>query len=108
MPMDMPKSMPMPHGNENHRNLSHHHMKEAENFAAHVDSSAGSHMPEEGLCSMAPVNADPHGAGPRMPVHATPSAARPKGEPAGQSKPYNLGPHDALHHAPHELAKGRR
>jgi hypothetical protein len=92
----------MPGDNENHRNISHHGIKTSQGFAAHVDASAGSHMPE-GLCSMMPFDADPHRAGFKMPVGATPSAARPKDEPREMAGPHNQGPHDHLHPMPHQL-----
>jgi hypothetical protein len=41
----------------------------------------------------APLNPDPHGAGPRMPVHIAPSSSRPRDEPAATTVPHNPNPH---------------
>jgi hypothetical protein len=70
----------MPGENENHRNISHHGIKQAEGFATRTmhdpNCVLGTDMPP-GLTSMTPLNADPHRAGPQMNFQNTPSAARP-------------------------------
>jgi hypothetical protein len=94
----------------NRRSLSPHGLKEATGHAApgvHDINSVGCPPMPDGITG-APMNADPHRAGFKMPVGATPSAARPKDEPREMKPPHTMGPHDYLHSAPHELAsKGR-
>jgi hypothetical protein len=67
---------------------------------------SGHEMPD-GILSMTPINADPHGAGPHKEFQITPSARRPVGEPVSITPPHSKGPHDHLHPAPHHLAKAR-
>jgi hypothetical protein len=96
----------------NTKSLSPHGLKEAEGHGARgvhdaTNSVLCPSMPS-GILG-APLNADPHGGGFKMPVHATPSAARPKDEPQQTTVPHNQGPHDHLHPMPHQLAsKARR
>ena len=91
----------MPVDNENHRNLSHHGIKEAQGHAAHVDVSAGTEMPP-GILSMTPIGAGV--SSPYMPTSSRP----PVGEPTAMTPPHARGPHDRLHPIPRDLAaKGR-
>jgi hypothetical protein len=95
----------MPGDNENVRNLSHHGVKAAQGFAArtmHDPNCVPCPEMPDGITG-APMNADPHGAGFKMPVGATPSAARPKDQPREMSPPHTMGPHDHLHPMPHQL-----
>jgi hypothetical protein len=104
---------PMPWEEErNIRSLSPHGRKEMQGHGARAmhDATNSVGCPEmpDGITG-APMRPDPHGSGFKMPVHATPSAARPKNEPAQTTVPHTMGPHDHLHPAPHELAsKARR
>jgi hypothetical protein len=82
----------MPHENENHRNISHHGLKEASGFAQRVDSSAGTEQPP-GLLSMTPLNADPWGRGFKQPVKITPPSTPPRGDPAATTVRHDPSPH---------------
>jgi hypothetical protein len=81
----------MPVDNENHRNISHHGIKEAQGHAAHVDASAGTDMPS-GILG-APLNPDPHGRGDRGSPYVDASSHRPRGEPAEMKPPHMASPH---------------
>jgi hypothetical protein len=101
----------MPGDDENHRNISHHGIKTSQGHGArgmHDLHSVGCAEMPDGILG-APLNADPHRAGFKMPVHIAPETRRPVGEPREMAGPHNQGPHDHLHPAPHELAsKARR
>jgi hypothetical protein len=91
----------------NRRSLSPHGLKAAEGHAApggmHDSHSVGCAPMPDGITG-APMNADPHRAGFKMPVHIAPSAARPKDEPREMAGPHSVGPHDHLHSMPHQLS----
>jgi hypothetical protein len=79
----------------NKNSLSPHHLKASENFASrgvHDLNSVGCPPMPDGILG-APLNADPHRAGPRMPVHVAPSAARPRDEPKEMRPPHTASPH---------------
>jgi hypothetical protein len=90
--------------------LGHHHPDAVDKNIRHIDHPARPHNDifAPPVCGGPPMNADPHGAGPKMPVHIVPSAARPKGEPAQTSVSHNPRVHDHLHSIRSDLAPVRR
>ena len=81
----------MPGENENHRNISHHGLKEASGFVTRIDSSAPNEMPP-GILG-APLNPDPHGRGPKSNPYVPESSRRPVAEPAAMTPPHDPNPH---------------
>jgi len=57
----------------------------------------------------APLNADPHARGFKMPVHIAPETCRPRDEPAAMTPPHDPAPHPyppaAQKHAPNTYGK---
>jgi hypothetical protein len=80
----------------NRNSLSPHGLKKAEGHAApggvHDVNSVGCPPMPDGILG-APLNADPHGRGFKMPVHIAPEARRPRDEPAATTVPHNPSPH---------------
>jgi hypothetical protein len=83
----------MPVDNENHRNLSHHGLKEASGFVTRIDSSAPNEMPRGGVCGSSPLNPDPHGRGPKANPYTSPSSRAPRGDPQQMRPPHAAAPH---------------
>jgi hypothetical protein len=78
----------------------YHHKDATDKGIVHVNSGIGSE-PGVGILG-APLNSDPHGAGPRAVVKVTPSSAR----PAGDMPPGLLPANEALN--PDQHGKGQR
>jgi len=75
----------------------YHHLHKVDKGIQHIDHPARSHndIPEPGICG-APLNADPHGGGFKMPVGVVPNAARPAndmGPPVHPGGAINPDPH---------------
>jgi hypothetical protein len=70
--------------------VEHFHPARNDIFAAHV-------------CGGPPMNADPHGAGPRDVVHVPVDSRRPVGEPAAMTPPHDPAPHPPNPSASHKL-----
>jgi hypothetical protein len=87
----------MPWEHERNRNsLSPHGLKEAEGHAArgvHDVNHVRGVEPPPGLTSMTPLNADPHGAGPKSNPYVPANSGRPVDEPQEMRPPHNPAPH---------------
>ena len=84
----------MPGENENHRNISHHGIKQSQGYGAHVDVSGGNEMARGGVCG-SPINADPHQGGPRSNVYMPRDRTPVRGDPASMTPPHTAQPHRA-------------
>ena len=85
----------MPVDNENHRNISHHGIKEMQGHAMrglHDAHSVGCPEMPPGILG-APLNPDPHGAGPKTNPYAPESSRRPRDEPREMRPPHDPAPH---------------
>jgi hypothetical protein len=86
----------MPGENENHRNISHHHLKEAQGHGMRSlhdsKNSVGCPPMPDGILG-APLNPDPHGRGPKTNPYMPESARRPRDEPREMRPPHTASPH---------------
>jgi hypothetical protein len=92
----MKGDLEMPGENENHRNISHHGLKQMQGHAMRglhdAGNSVGCPPMPEGILG-APLNADPHRAGPRSNVVMPESSRRPRDEPREMRPPHDPAPH---------------
>jgi hypothetical protein len=85
----------MPVDNENHRNISHHGIKEMQGHGArglHDPHSVGCPPMPDGILG-APLNPDPHGRGPKTNPYMPESSRRPRDEPTAMRTPHTASPH---------------
>jgi hypothetical protein len=78
---------------DNERGFHHpHKVDKGIMRGVHDINSVGCPRMPEGITG-APLNPDPHGGGPRMPVHIAPETRRPVGEPTAMTPPHDPSPH---------------